>query len=364
MTSSRDQTPAEHGRRETELERVDRNLGELLQELRVLFTGVQLLFGFLLIVPFSAHFSRVAGWERYLYFAVLITAAAAAGLLIAPTALHRLLFRQGDKPHLVETANRMAIAGIAFLTLAMTGILTLISGVLFGWITGGIVAALGATFFGGLWFGLGLRRRVELNRLQARQAGEDTPRGGPSAPSGDSVPDFIATSDLLSDAYRFAERAHEGPRSHGDTGIQHPLQVATLLHQAQCPEHVLAAALLHDVVEDTTTGEQEIAARFGPHIAQLVAHLSEDPDIREYTMRKAELRDQVRSAGRSAAAIFVADKLANAQAINKTGEPVPAEKLDHYQRTLDELADAYSDLPFAGEAQQLVSRLEQRREAD
>lgn len=151
-------------RNETELERVDRNLTELLGELRVVATGVQVLFAFLLIVPFSVGFARLAPGERYLYFAILLATAAAGALLIAPTALHRLIFRQGDKLYLIRAGNRMAIAGIACLTLAMTGILTLLSGHLFGWVAGAMVAVGAGLFFGWLWFGVGLRRRRVLKR--------------------------------------------------------------------------------------------------------------------------------------------------------------------------------------------------------
>jgi O-antigen/teichoic acid export membrane protein len=165
MTDPRSQSdPANDGRDETELERADRNLTELLQELRVLTTGVQIMFAFLLTVPFTMRFSQVTRGERDLYLVVLLTAAAAAGLFIAPTAMHRLVFRRGDKPHLVKVANRLAIAGIACLTVAMTGILALISGYLFGWLTGGIVAGGAATYFICLWFAVGLRRRAALTR--------------------------------------------------------------------------------------------------------------------------------------------------------------------------------------------------------
>ena len=119
-------------RRETPLERLDRNLTELVSELRVVSIGVQVTFAFLLIVPFSAGFRNVTAAERYVYFAILVVTAAAAGLLIAPTALHRLLFRERDKLFIVHAGNRMAIGGIACLTVAMTGILGLISGHLFG----------------------------------------------------------------------------------------------------------------------------------------------------------------------------------------------------------------------------------------
>lgn len=155
---------ADDGRHETHLERADRNLTELLQELRVLTTGVQIMFAFLLTVPFSTRFSQVTRGERDLYLVVLLMAAAAAGFFIAPSAMHRLLFRQGDKPHLVRIANRLAIAGIACLTVAMTGILALIAGFLFGWVTGGIVAALAGCFFISFWFLLGIRRRIIIRR--------------------------------------------------------------------------------------------------------------------------------------------------------------------------------------------------------
>jgi Family of unknown function (DUF6328) len=146
-------------RNETELERMDRNFNELLSELRVVATGVQVLFAFLLIVPFSVGFADLTRGERYLYFAILLATAAASGLLIGPTSLHRLVFRRGDKPYLVHAANLMAISGIVCLAFAMTGILTLLSGHLFGWVAGAIVAIGSAAFFGGLWFGVGLKRR-------------------------------------------------------------------------------------------------------------------------------------------------------------------------------------------------------------
>jgi hypothetical protein len=164
MSDPRSQQDQADGRHETDLERADRNLTELLQELRVLTTGVQIMFAFLLTVPFSQRFSQVTSGERDLYLVVLLTAAAAAGLFIAPTAMHRLVFHLGDKPHLVKVANRLAIAGIACLTVAMTGILALISGFLFGWVTGGLVAGGAAAFFVGLWFVVGLRRRAVLSR--------------------------------------------------------------------------------------------------------------------------------------------------------------------------------------------------------
>src|SRR3954463_10027072 len=94
------------GRNETPLERCDRNLVELLQEVRVAQTGVQVLFAFLLTVPFTAPFPEVGGFDRAVYFGTLLAAGGAATLLIAPTSQHRILFRCGDKEHLVRRANR------------------------------------------------------------------------------------------------------------------------------------------------------------------------------------------------------------------------------------------------------------------
>jgi protein-S-isoprenylcysteine O-methyltransferase Ste14 len=163
-----DEDPA-RARNETHLERADRNLAELLQELRVVAIGVQVLLGFLLIVPFNSGFSRVTGAERYLYLAVLVTVAVAAGLMIAPTSLHRLIFRQGDKQYLVETGNQLAILGIICLTVAMTGILAFITGLLFGWIAGVVGAVISGIFYFTCWWGVGLRRRRHLRERRGRR---------------------------------------------------------------------------------------------------------------------------------------------------------------------------------------------------
>src|SRR4051795_1006656 len=93
-------------RNETALERSDRHLAELLQEVRVAQTGVQVLFGFLLTVPFTARFGSLSGGERVLDFVTLVSGGAAAMLLITPSSQHRMLFRCGDKPYVVRMANR------------------------------------------------------------------------------------------------------------------------------------------------------------------------------------------------------------------------------------------------------------------
>ncbi len=123
----------------------------------------------------------------------------------------------------------------------------------------------------------------------------------------------------------------------------------------------VAAALFHDVIEDSTFEKHDIARRFGPQLGGLVDELSENPDILEFAERKADLRHQVRTAGRTAATIFVADKLANARKLSDHDGPVPADKLEHYHQTLTELTEAFHHLPFADEAQQLVKRLADTR---
>lgn len=122
----------ENGRRETELERCDRNLVELLQEVRIVQTGVQVLFGFLLALAFTSRFRTASAFERIDYFVTLLAAAAAAILLIAPTSYHRILFRLGDKWHLVRIANRLAIAGLVGVAISMVGSVMLIGDLLFG----------------------------------------------------------------------------------------------------------------------------------------------------------------------------------------------------------------------------------------
>jgi amino acid transporter len=118
-------------RGESEEVRLDRNLMELLQELRVVLTGIQVLFAFLLIVPFSAGWDSVTGFEKTVYFVTLLLVAASSVCLIAPTPRHRMRFRELDKRWIVESANRLAIAGMVFLAGAMAGVLMLISSVLY-----------------------------------------------------------------------------------------------------------------------------------------------------------------------------------------------------------------------------------------
>ena len=150
------------GRRqdESKAERVDRELIELLNELRVALPGVQVLFAFLLTVPFAQGFTSTTSFQKDLFFGVLCCTMISAALLIAPSAWHRLHFRQQDKEHLVLTSNRLAIAGLGFLALAMIGAVMLIADYVFSGtltIVAGIVAAL---LFGALWAVIPLTRRA------------------------------------------------------------------------------------------------------------------------------------------------------------------------------------------------------------
>ena len=119
------------GRDESPEERADRNLSELLQELRVALPGVQILFAFLLTVPFSQGFTRLDSFQRDLYFGVLLATAVATAFLIAPTVNHRVLFRLGDKENLVRVSNRLALAGLLVLMYALLGAILLVADILF-----------------------------------------------------------------------------------------------------------------------------------------------------------------------------------------------------------------------------------------
>lgn len=145
---------------ESQKERIDRELIELLNELRVALPGVQTLFAFLLILPFSNGWKRTSEFERDVYvFAVLATALSAL-LLIAPSAQHRLEFRAGDKEHLLRQANTLAVAGIAALAVAMSAVLFLIVDVVLSGDWAVAVAAVALAGFALMWFAVPLLRRA------------------------------------------------------------------------------------------------------------------------------------------------------------------------------------------------------------
>ena len=148
----------ETGRDETERERIDRNLGEMLEELRVALPGVQVLFAFLLVVPFSQGFVRVTDFQKTTYFVTLLFTAASAVCLIAPSAHHRLEFRQKDKENIVRTGNRIMILGLGLLAVAMTGAVVVITDFLYSGTTVWVVGIALGLAFAVVWYAIPLRR--------------------------------------------------------------------------------------------------------------------------------------------------------------------------------------------------------------
>jgi hypothetical protein len=139
-------------------ERLDRELIELLNELRVALPGVQVLFAFLLTLPFTNRFERISGAERLVYFVALLATTLASALMIAPSSYHRLRFRDHDKERLIHTSNRLMIVGMGSLVVAITCAVFVIADLLYGSVTGIVTAAATALVFGWFWWGLPLLR--------------------------------------------------------------------------------------------------------------------------------------------------------------------------------------------------------------
>ena len=147
-------------REETDRERLDRQLNQLLNELRVAMPGVQVLFAFLLAVPFQQRFAQVTDFQRDVYFVTLLAAAVASALFIAPTAYHRLMFQARDKPRLVALSSKFALGGLLALAIAINGALLLVTDVLFDGTAVIVTTIAAATLYIGLWFVLGFVRRI------------------------------------------------------------------------------------------------------------------------------------------------------------------------------------------------------------
>jgi hypothetical protein len=145
---------------ESKEERLDRELIELLNELRVALPGVQVLFAFLLGVPFTQRFGQVTALQKDVYFLTFLSTAAATALLIAPSAYHRLEWRRGDKEHLLVVSNRLAISGTVFLALAISGAVFVVTDMLFDPTSAAVLAGATAAFFGWFWYGMPLLRRA------------------------------------------------------------------------------------------------------------------------------------------------------------------------------------------------------------
>jgi hypothetical protein len=146
-------------RKESEAERDDRNLAELLQELRVAGLGVQVLFGFLLSLPFTARFARLSHAQRDLYLATLVLSTLATALLLGPVAYHRLVFRRAQKEGLVRAASAMAIGGLAVVGLAVSAAVLLVTSFVASGITAALITVFVVCVFGIMWFAFPLARR-------------------------------------------------------------------------------------------------------------------------------------------------------------------------------------------------------------
>jgi O-antigen/teichoic acid export membrane protein len=144
--------PLANGRNETEAQRIDRNVAELLQELRVAGLGVQVLFGFLLAMPFTEKFSTLDPEQDRLYVAVLLLAALSTALLTAPVAYHRIVFRRHQKHDLLRFANTVALAGLVTVALAICGAVLLVVSVVYDGLVAAIIAAVVAGVYFVLWY--------------------------------------------------------------------------------------------------------------------------------------------------------------------------------------------------------------------
>ncbi|HEX2496139.1 MAG TPA: DUF6328 family protein [Gaiellaceae bacterium] len=141
---------------------LDRELIELLNELRVVLPGVQVLFAFLLTVPFTNRFQRITETQEQIFFGTFLLTMVSTGLLIAPSAYHRLRWRQHDKERMLRTSNRLAITGMAFLALALSGAVWLVTDLTFdSGAAVGLVTAATAAFLFWFWYGLPLTRRIQ-----------------------------------------------------------------------------------------------------------------------------------------------------------------------------------------------------------
>lgn len=159
---------------ETPEQRDDRNLIELLQELRVATLGVQVLFGFLLALPFTSRFSHLHDWQRWLYLTIVVLSSVSVALLVAPVAYHRLLFRRHQLGYLLRAANSMAIGGMITVALAVTCAVLLVTSFVQPGAPAIALTAVVGFLFTALWFLVPLTRRAEAPpRSPASHSGTD-----------------------------------------------------------------------------------------------------------------------------------------------------------------------------------------------
>lgn len=177
------------------------------------------------------------------------------------------------------------------------------------------------------------------------------------------APDFVRGTTLLEGAFRFARAVYRGEGRRGQAKLRHSVEVARLLHEAGFEEEVVAAGLLHDVVEATASELSQVAERFGSPTAALVEAMTEDDRIEAYEERKAEHRARVTAHGSRAAAIYAADKLAKMPHLRADPGSASARQLAHYQQTVEVLSAGHPDLPFLDDlAQELTAFAMQPRD--
>jgi (p)ppGpp synthase/HD superfamily hydrolase len=174
------------------------------------------------------------------------------------------------------------------------------------------------------------------------------------------LPDVVARLPKTRAALEYAERAHAGQRrsSDGAAFIEHPLEVGWLLYRAGAPDRVIAAGVLHDILEKTTAKPAELKAHFGSAVTRLVRAVSEDERVAGYARRKAALRRQVATAGPEALLIFAADKVSKVRELRSAisagarGEEqvqaslVPPRRIAHFRRCLEMLQERLGDAPL------------------
>jgi (p)ppGpp synthase/HD superfamily hydrolase len=158
--------------------------------------------------------------------------------------------------------------------------------------------------------------------------------------------DFVERSPLTRDALDFADQRHAGQTRDIDDlpFVTHPVEVACLLHEAGYQDEVVAAGVLHDVLEDTDAERSDLESRFGRRVAELVEAVTDDPTIEDDAERKAALRRQVADAGECAAVVFAADKVSKAREMRVRvsrghSDSSDCDKFRHYEASLDMLAD-------------------------
>jgi (p)ppGpp synthase/HD superfamily hydrolase len=151
-------------------------------------------------------------------------------------------------------------------------------------------------------------------------------------------------------------------KAYGSSGkLQHPIEVAGLVRDAGFGEEAQAAAVLHDLIEDTDIDAASIAAELGWDVAGIVSAMTEDESIEDYAARKDEHRRRAAAAGRDVAAIFVADKISNARRMRRGQKELDPRKIAHYAATLEQMRQAYPDLPLLDQLEQELAALRSER---